>query len=310
MTADPLDQALDRASAHARRNGTAVPAYEPTWGEPDKKTGKRPYFLAALPAQDDAAGLCEWLTLNLGLDRDHPIVRGRRFGTHDTDGSAVLERRGAPELRFSPITRLSTPTKLLETLGAGMTNKDGVAPPLTGEHCPRIFAAVRWLCDCTAEITSAERVGGIVRAFLSGAERTEGEHTTYGETTSSERYVVAQKLTPVRGEYGREGPYQYLVDSQTGEMVIRASDLQAAARAAEGSSLRRGELDALLGEHGWKRITIDGHQNPGRDGRSGPHARVFAYRGVLATADVPDAVVDEPDGAVDERPSSTSTVTT
>ena len=41
-------------------------------------------------------------------------------------------------------------------------------------------------------------------------------------------------------------------------------------------------------ENGWSRIKIDGHEVSGRDGRSGPHATVEAYRGMFATADVPD----------------------
>ena len=121
--------------------------------------GKRPYILAKLPKQDDREGLCQWLTLSLGLDPKHPITNGRRLGTHDTDGCAVLERGGAPPLWFAPITRLSTPGKLLESLGAGMTSTDGIAPPLTGEHCPAIFAAVRWLCDCDRGDHARERVG-------------------------------------------------------------------------------------------------------------------------------------------------------
>lgn len=274
--------------------------YAPSWGDvPEKglnkgREDKRPYNLAKLPKQDDREGLCQWLTLSLGLDPDHPITNGRRLGTHDTNGSAMLERSGAPPLRFDPITRLATPAKLLESLGSGMTSRDGIAPPLTGDHCPQIFAAVRWLCDCSDEIAADERFAAIVRTFLIGAEQVDGDFTTYG-TTSAERYKLARELSPVLNQYGKpDGPLRYVVDSNTGELVIRASDLQAAARAAEGTGLRRGELDALLMEHDWQRIRIDGFQDPGRVGRQGAHARLFAYRGVLATDDEPDDLPEPP----------------
>lgn len=275
-----------------------IERYEPTWGPvPEKgpnkgREDKRPYILAELPKPGDSAGLCQWLTLSLGLDPKHHVTRGRRFGTHDTDGSAVLDRADAPALRFAPITRLSTPGKLLEALGAGMSSTDGVAPPLTGEHCPYIFAAVRWLCDCADELTAGERLAAILRTFLAGAEKIDDELTSYA-TTSAQRYDLARELSPVLNQYGKpEGSLRYLVDSNTGELVIRVSDLQSAARAAEGSGLRRGELDTLMKEHGWQRIRIDGHKNAGRAGRKGPHALLFAYRGVLDTDDEPD----EPDG--------------
>ena len=277
----------DRQKAARNGNGDGS-KYAPTWGEPDPKTKKKPYLLADMPEQGVSHGLCSWLTLSLAARPNHPIIRGHRFGTHDTDGNVILVRRDAPPLRFAPITRLSTPTKLLESLGSGMTRTDRVAPPLTGEHCPKIFAAVRWLCDISDVESSAQRLGKIVRTLLGGAESAGADFTTYGALTSSERYRLAKALTPLQGNYGREGPDRYLIDSQTGELVMRLSDLQAAARAAEGSSLRRGELETLLGENEWKRITVDGHELPGREGRKGPHATVVAYRGMFVTTDTPD----------------------
>ena len=93
----------DFAGGDANGNA-ATNRWAPTWGPPDEKTKKRPYILAGLPEQGDSHGLCWWLTLSLGLDPNHPIVRGHRFGTHDTDGNVILVRADAPPLRFAPIT--------------------------------------------------------------------------------------------------------------------------------------------------------------------------------------------------------------
>jgi hypothetical protein len=62
--------------------------------------------------------------------------------------------------------------------------------------------------------------------------------------------------------------------------VIAVSDLAEAARRHTGSGLTRGWLEARMDALGWKRITLDGHLESGRDGRKGPHARICAYRGV------------------------------
>ena len=72
---------------------------------------------------------------------------------------------------------------------------------------------------------------------------------------------------------------RYLVDANTGELVIRVGDLQAAARSHIGSSLPRGWLDARMRALGWERRALDGHAVDGRAGRIGPHARTFVYCG-------------------------------
>jgi hypothetical protein len=270
--------------------------WAPRWGPPatsGAKKGKKPYILADLPQRDDRAGLCEWLTLNLGLDPEHPITNGCRFGTHDHDGIALLYRRNAPELRFTPITRLSTPARLTETLIGCLTSTDGVIPPFTNDHIAYITSAVRWLCEITDEQSHVERFNAITGTFLAGAEPIEEKLTTYN-TTSPQRYELADKLRPQRDEHNRPLPPRYLVDRNSGELIIGVGDLQTAARAAEGTSLRRGELDTLLVERGWKRITIEGRGHPGRPQARGPHLRLYAYRGLLPVVHNPD---DAPDDA-------------
>jgi hypothetical protein len=77
---------------------------------------------------------------------------------------------------------------------------------------------------------------------------------------------------------GKEVP-TFLVDANTGELVVPVGGLQRAARRYVGSSLPRGWLDARMEDFGWVRILLDGHALPGRGGRSGPHKTVSAYRG-------------------------------
>lgn len=78
-------------------------------------------------------------------------------------------------------------------------------------------------------------------------------------------------------------PARYLVDANTGELVIRVGDLQAAARAHIGSSLPRGWLDARMQALGWDRRGLDGHA-----GRQGRHARTLIYRGHVPHAGATD----------------------
>jgi hypothetical protein len=74
------------------------------------------------------------------------------------------------------------------------------------------------------------------------------------------------------------GPRRYLIDSESGELVIAVSDLADAARRHVGTSLRHGWLDARMDSLGWERVTLQGHALPGRDGRrQGPHARLYVY---------------------------------
>ena len=82
------------------------------------------------------------------------------------------------------------------------------------------------MCDIADVESSAERVGKIIRTLLAGAESAGADFTTYGALTSSERYRLAKALTPLHGNYGREGPDRYLIDSQTGEHVMRLVDLR------------------------------------------------------------------------------------
>jgi len=49
--------------------------------------------------------------------------------------------------------------------------------------------------------------------------------------------------------------------------------------------LRRGELDELMQEIDWTSLRLDGHQLPGKAGRSGPHAKCRVYRGLLPSDD-------------------------
>lgn len=121
-------------------------------------------------------------------------------------------------------------------------------------------------------------MAGIIGTFISGAVAIE-EHTTYG--SSAQRYEAAVALQRDLDDMSGmpRGPVRYLVDTNTGELVIRVGDLQAAARSHIGSSLPRGWLDARMRALGWDRHALDGHAVDGRAGRHNAHARTFIHRG-------------------------------
>jgi hypothetical protein len=250
-------------------------------------------LLPELQNHDDAAGLCSWLTASFNLDGRHRITSGIRQGVRGPDGHVVLARVDAAPIRFEPAARINNPTRLIETLSWQTLPTDGAIYALKADHCREISYAVRMLCGLHKTMTDADEAEAIVGDLMSAGEPVEG-HTTYG--TPGQRYEAAVALRRAVDEVtGRKiGQSRYLLDAgrfdaSTGELtpheqpvyVVAIGDLQETARRHIGSTLPRGWLDARMETLGWARITIDGHQIPGRDGRNGPHARIYAYRGAL-----------------------------
>jgi hypothetical protein len=237
-------------------------------------------LLPEVADRDDLAGHCAWLTATFNLDGQHPITGGCRQGLAGPEGHVVLSRAEAPEIRFEPATRINTPAKLVEALSWQMTARDGAIHALKAEHCRQIAHVVRMLCAASGMTTAKQEAEGIIGTFLHSATAVE-DHTTYG--TPAQRYEAAVALRRDCDDVtGRPvGPPRYLIDANTGELVIGAADLQDAARRHTGSSLARGWLDARIEAAGWGRVTLQGYGLPGRSGRTGPHARITAYRGIL-----------------------------
>jgi hypothetical protein len=140
------------------------------------------------------------------------------------------------------------------------------------------------LCGATKATTDEQETSGLVLAFLSGAVAQEGM-TTYG--TAGQRYEAAKALQRDIDEISGHprGPARYLIDSNTGEYVARVQDLSESVRRQLGSSVPRGFLAARMTGLGWTKARLDGHALPGRDGRTGPHARCDVYRGLIGTSD-------------------------
>jgi hypothetical protein len=236
--------------------------------------------LPAVPELEDVAGHCAWLTAVFALDPAHPITGGRRFGIHGPLGHAELSRREASRINFEPVTQINTPTKLIEALTWAAIPSDSAVPALKGEHCRQIAHVVKMLCGMRETLTQEQETTGIIGTFLQGALITEEAVTSYGN--SGQRYEAAVALR-------RDLPYgppRYAIDFNTGELLIGVGDLAEAARRHLGSRVPRGWLEARMESLGWRKITLEGHALPGRSGRTGPHARIGAYRGFLTTGDI------------------------
>lgn len=246
--------------------------------------------LPPLPAHTDTVAQAAWLSVALNRDPQHPITGGRWHGHRGPDGHVELVRRGAPSINFEPASRINTPMRLIETLSWQRIRSDGPPRAYRGEHARDIAYVIGCLCDAGAALTEQDETASILDAFLQTAAAIEG-CTTYGP--SSARYEAATALQRDADEHtGRPiGPPRYLIDQDTGELVIRVSDLDESARHQLGSSLKRGWLAARLHAAGWTRIRLDGHAGPGRAGRHGPHARCTAYRGHLPPPLNPDEAV-------------------
>jgi hypothetical protein len=277
-----MDGLEQLASVQAARNG-----HRGEYGVSFDDKGK--LKLPPKPEHDDVDGLCKWLTGVFNLDAKHPVTDGERQGLHGPEGHVELRRVGAPPLRFEPVTRLSNPTRLREVLEGCSLHTDGEAPGFKAEHTYAIAHVVRMLCGHFERLSAEAETVGIVDAFLGDAVAVE-EHTTYG--TTGQRYEAAVALQRTSGEFEAA---RYLVDSDTGELVLRVSDLAGTARRQFGS-LPRGWLDARMRGIGWQRLELRGFGLPGRQGRrQGPHARVNVYRGHLPLED------DEPENVLEDE---------
>lgn len=265
-------------------NGSAPQPIKPT--SPPMVTfdgsgkGAPKLVLPQAPALDDVAAQCEWLTVVFNLNPEHPITGGTHAGVRGQDGHVMFTRQGAPEIRFEPAGRLMKPDRLTETLEAWGQPYDGQVYGYKGEHCRQINHVARMLYGRSEALSVEQETAGIVSVYVQSAEAVEG-FTTYGNTV--QRYEAATALQRELDAAGRPivAP-RYLIDQNTGELVIRLQDLGDAARRFVGSTLARGWLDGRMISLGWQRITIDGHEQPGRAGRSGPHARCYCYRGLVA----------------------------
>jgi hypothetical protein len=251
----------------AGQRPSAPGRYKVTWTE-----GKTPKLvLPKIPAEDDPAGLCAWLTVVFNLNPAHPVTGGQWQGVRGPDGQIVLRRADAQSLRFEPARAINTPQRLYESFTGRRHPGDRVLYAFKAEHCRQIAHVVEMLCDASAAKTEEQEACEIVGVLMSSALAVEG-HAIHG--TTAQRYEAAQALRRERGSDVR-----YLIDCDTGEVVIAAADLAEAARRSVGSSIARGWLDARMDGIGWKRITLEGRALPGRSGRSGPHAIIVAYCG-------------------------------
>jgi hypothetical protein len=233
--------------------------------------------LPQVPDLGDTPGLCAWLTKMFGLDPSKPIIGGERKGLRGPEGRIELYRAGAPMIPFEPARTVNQPPRLIEVISNYAIPTDGKVPPLKAVHSADIALAIRRLCGESHQLSDEDEMLGIIGAFLAGdVEPVEG-FTTYGD--GPQMYEAAVALGHRRDTHtGR--PFEtarFLVDRNTGELVIGVGDLAAAARRHLGVGLRHGWLDGRMDSVGWKRLMIEGWKEPGH---RGGHRKYQAYRGM------------------------------
>jgi hypothetical protein len=269
--------AADPENSEEPDQSSAPPRFEDfEVGFTDDKTPK--LILPDKPAVHDLAGAKGWLTVVLNLDRSHPVIGAAHQGLRGPEGHVVLRRPEVPDLRFEPAALLSSSRRLLPALIAQLLPSDGEPYGFKDEHCRRIAFVVQRLCGAEQSATEAQETAAIVGDFLLDAQAIEG-HRTYGDRAA--KYEAAAALQTEIDERGRPlGRNRYLIDADTGELVIRVRDLRVTARAMTGT-VPHGWLDARMDDLGWKRVVLDAHAESGRTGRRGPHLRPEVYRGHL-----------------------------
>ncbi len=265
--------AADKDPSRARFDAYKVQWEEGAKGKPAK------LIMPGIPNHDDLAGQLAWLTSVLNLDRGHPVTKAVRYGKHGQDGAVELERADALPLRFEPAAVMNTSRRLLPALGWQLLPTDAQPHGFKDEDCRTVAHVVQLAVGVCKAPTAAQDAAGVVSTFISRSTPIHG-HSTYG--TITEKWPGLNALVkPDRDS--RYGASNYLVDSNTGELAIRVSDLKLAARDHEGSSLPHGWLDYRMEALGWKRVMVEGRQRPGREGLKGPHLAMLFWRGMWVT---------------------------
>jgi hypothetical protein len=240
--------------------------------------------LPVLPALADLAGQSGWMTSVLNLDVAHPITGGVHQGLSGGAGHVELSRLGAEALRFEPASKIASAQKLSEELVWQLLPTDGEPYPWSNPQAVKIARVVRLLCGATKARTTAQETALFVTTFIDAAEQVDGN--THGSV--AERGEAVVRLRPTEDNYGRPNKSRYLVDADSGEFVVRVSDLLTLTRRLIGGSLAHGALDAWMDAFGWERRTLEGHSLPERPGDRGRHRRCDIYRGVLPPVDDPE----------------------
>jgi len=247
-------------------------------------------LLPPKPELHDIVGHCHWLTAVWMLNRKHPILGATHEGLRGALGHLEFRRLDAPSIRFEPASRLNAPAKMIEDLSWQLLPSDDAVPAYKGEHVREIAHVARMLCQRGIEVNDKDETAGYVDAFLQSAQPIE-KLTTYGNSRNHYEAAIALQREVDHISGLPVGAARYLIDANTGEHVIRVSDLAHAVRRQIGGGLARGWLDARMQGLGWTRLRLDGHGLPSRDGaRQGPHARTDVYRGLIPQAEDAGAV--------------------
>ncbi len=263
-----------------------VPRFDAYKVEYTDEPGKTPKLvMPGLPTANDLAGQLAWLTSVFRLDVKHPATRVRRYGKRGQSGDIEISRAGARSLDFEPAAAIYSATRLIPMLDCLLISTDGVPYGFKNDHCKMIGRVVNMACEACESPDEAEEAAALVGMFTSIAMAVPG-FTTYGSVT--ERFEALEVLRrEVHGEteYERTVQRTYLIDSNTGEYVVRVSDMREAARLYGGGQLTHGWLDSHMARIGWTRAKVQGYAESGRAGRKGPHLRVDFYRGMMPDTD-------------------------
>jgi hypothetical protein len=226
----------------------------------------------------------------LALNPAMPVTGVVHEGPRGGDGHLHLSRSGARPLRFEPADLILNPRRLKAKM---QFQRDVTDPPQYGyteAHCSAIADVCNKAAGASAEPDINADTDAIVGTFTARAQRIEGL-TTYGTTVDRYRAMDALRPPPGERDYDRaHGPLRYLKDANTGDLVIRVSDLLSVARDHRGGSIEHGWLDARMQHLGWERARLRGYAEAGRAGRTGPMLRCDVYRGIEpCDMDAPDA---------------------
>ena len=261
------------AQANGQVNATRI-QHEVTWDN----TRKPPKpVLPPTPTANNPAEQASWTTVVLHLSVSDPIVAAKHQGLTGSGGRVELRRLGGSVIRFEPASKVAKALSFADELVWQLSPADGEPYPWGNQQTIKIARVIRLLCGTSKNLSDRDEVEAIINTFLDASEETVGR--THG--TAGERYEAAVLLRPMLDDRGNPIRQRYLIDLDTGEYVIRVSDLTRIARQVIGGSVHHGWLDGRMDALGWERRRLEGWGLSRGPNDRGPHARSDVYRGFL-----------------------------
>lgn len=220
------------------------------------KPARKSRSLLPSPAPPPGTPLGEvaaWLTVALALCTD-PVTSAVRFGRHE-DGRLVLVLRSGQRVTFEHTADAFDARRLVRIV---MAATGAQVQPYAYADALHIAGCIVRLAELRGEADERDEARDWGRSFLSAAARNTIEVADFA--TPAGRYEVIAALVRWQppGDVAPYGPHAerspIVLDTATGDRLVRTSDFAKHARGEHGRALSWAALHGRMGEVGWDHL--------------------------------------------------------